>query len=121
MSMEIEVARAYTCETCGKSFERPMQLQGHRTSHNVPKPCGVCGKEYKTKGALGNHMVHQHGQTSANSLRKTRPDLDWTADDIFQSVVAIIWPGGVIPVGSVLPLIQWREDTQTMLEKIQHG
>jgi hypothetical protein len=116
----------YVCDVCGKAFEKPMQLQGHRTSHATPTPCDLCGKEYKTPGALGNHRKNTHGVISAGSVERqkrkaSQPDMDWRADDIFQTVVSLIWPGGTIPTGAILPLIQWRDDTQVMLEKIQHG
>ena len=50
---------------------------------------------------------------------KNRIDLDWTTDDIFQTVITALWPGGNIPVDAVLPLIQWRETTREFLEKVR--
>ena len=50
---------------------------------------------------------------------KSRIATDWTADDIFQSVITELWPGGAIPTRCVLPLVQWREATREFLEKVQ--
>lgn len=118
----------FTCtmEECDRSFDTRLALQGHMTSHRDPIPCPECGKPYRTAGALGNHRKHTHGVASAHGQaqvgrpKKNRIDLDWTTDDILNTVITVMWPGGSIPVNAVVPLIQWRETTREFLEKVRH-
>jgi hypothetical protein len=42
-------------------------------------------------------------------------------DDIFTSVVSLMWPKGEIPTNALMPLVHWRENTQRMLEEVQDG
>jgi hypothetical protein len=46
---------------------------------------------------------------------------DWSVDDIFTSVVSLMWPKGEIPTNALMPLVHWRENTQRMLEEVKDG
>ena len=54
------------CEICSLDCKSRTKLEGHKKSKHSqgPKvrfPCDVCGKTYKNKGSLKEHMVGAHG------------------------------------------------------------
>jgi hypothetical protein len=92
------------------------------TSHRVPQPCPECGKNYKTAGALGNHRKREHGVESRSQREQRSPKVNhrdaFQVEDIFTAILRLLYPGGAVPISSVPALIEWREDTRRMLEKI---
>jgi hypothetical protein len=109
---------------CDKVYPSRLGLQGHQISHKPPVNCPECGKEYKSPGALGNHRKNQHGVPAmypAVAPKKAKVPINpsWHYDDVFESVVASLWPSGLVPVRCVLPLVEWREATREFLEKVQ--
>ena len=106
----------FPCGQCDRVFDSAAALNGHLIAHRPPVSCPECGKEYRTPGALGNHRKQLHGHVGPWAAKeaekraeveapvkprgrppKTRINMDWQADDIFQSVVESLWPGGAIP------------------------
>lgn len=137
----------FACEVpgCGRSFPSRNGLQGHMIAHRPPVHCPECGAEYKTPGALGNHRKQMHGVLGpwaenkpiavekeakkrgrpVGSTNKPKPvskaqaRIDWTPDEIFESVVRSLWPEGSVPVRCLTSLWEWREATREFLEKVQ--
>lgn len=115
---------------CDKSYDTRSGLLGHSIAHRPPVSCPECGKVYKSPGALGNHRKQMHGVPSMNGLvrdavaqpkKPAKVDINpsWHYDDVFESVVASLWPNGSVPVRCILPLVEWREATREFLEKVQ--
>ena len=144
MSNETTVV-GFPCPECDKVFPTSPALQGHYAQHFKKKPervaCPDCGGMYLSGTGMSQHRQAKHGPgrkkrkvvietveapvkkrgRPPGSTAKPKPtvDLDWTTDDIFQTVITALWPGGNIPAEAVLPLIQWRETTREFLEKVR--
>lgn len=125
--------KPFVCEDCGRDFISAQALSGHVMSH-VPGPrCPECGRDdFKSQNAQSRHRSQEHGvvpayragksQSSNGKIgrpRLARVDHDVTADDIFQGVVQSLYPGGQMPTWAMTPLVQWREATRKMLERVQ--
>jgi hypothetical protein len=92
--------------------------------------CPECGREFVNKNGLGVHRAAAHGYRTKNSTKKSTPRkreprmpslparVDLDVDDIFGSVVSMLYPRGVIPVKAVLALVRWRADTERMLTEV---
>jgi hypothetical protein len=113
---------------CTRAFPSKNGLQGHMIAHRPPVMCPECGREYKTPGALGNHRKTEHGiegttPASVAGRAKTRAKRNGSApvhvDDVFGSVLQVLWPSGTMPIAAVIPLLQWREATQDFLDQVQ--
>lgn len=50
------------CETCGKVFQKPIDLRRHIRTHTLEKPfsCTICPKAFSLKSTLQNHINHKH-------------------------------------------------------------
>ena len=133
------LAGTFPCPQCDRVFNSPQALQGHVMHHSKKKPervpCPECGNEFYAGTGMSQHRKARHGvgkakapkvttkdiqaAVAAKKKRRNHIDLDWTTDDVFQTVITSLWPDGHVPVTAVLPLIQWRETTREFLEKVQ--
>ena len=127
------IATEFPCpqEGCDRVFPSAQALQGHFNFHNRPKPekvpCPDCGEMFFSGTGMSQHRKARHNPDKVADKqvkkqgrpRKDRIDLELTTDDLFQTVVEVLWPGGNVPVSAVLPLIQWRETTREFLEKVR--
>ena len=53
MASKFDSSQLYTCENCGKSFQTNESLKDHETTHKeVPSPCDICNKVYKSNKQL---------------------------------------------------------------------
>ena len=54
--------RPWTCNLCGKTFARHLELVNHRRIHSGDKPfqCDVCGARFNQKQNLHTHVRHIH-------------------------------------------------------------
>ena len=49
MVSKFDSSKLYTCKNCGKSFQTNKSLKDHETTHiEVPSPCDICNKVYKS-------------------------------------------------------------------------
>jgi DNA-directed RNA polymerase subunit RPC12/RpoP len=118
------------CPDCGKLYIEGTGLSVHRkVKHGVeserqrgrngaPQPgskfervaCETCGSVMR-KDNLPRHMTQVHRQVTVTTET-------WSVDDIFDSVVSMLWPTGHMPVTAMTPLISWREATAKMLIEV---
>ena len=127
-----------------QALQGHVMWHGRKPSKKIPCPecaaAGVDAKYYEGTG-MSQHRKARHGVRNGQAPvatverqaalvptppapKRGRParnriDLNWTTDDIFNTVITALWPGGNIPVDAVLPLIQWRENTREFLEKVR--
>ncbi|KAI0157994.1 putative zinc finger protein [Hypoxylon sp. FL1284] len=54
----------FTCQDCGKTFDKRYNLQSHRNTHAPDRPyvCSGCNKTFVRKGDLGRHMKSHTGE-----------------------------------------------------------
>ena len=117
------------CPECGAMYHPGPGMARHRqTTHGVPKgtrsshpdrrvACPECGKEIRSKD-LQRHRRNVHN-VRVRKPAQVQSQPEWNVDDIFSSVVSLMWPTGDIPVKAVMSLVRWREDTQRMLMEVQ--
>lgn len=100
-------------------------------------PCPECGKEYKGANGLGVHRSTMHGvlgPSSSKPKKKKRQrsvaltralpavieeDDRWSTEEIFVSVVSLLWPKGTMPIAALPILIEWRDSTDRMLRRLE--
>ena len=117
----------FICPECDKEFDSKRSLDGHRVHHRQSKvPCPDCGQEYFSGPGLGVHRAAAHGlprrgrPPGAKNKEPRQPKApDLTVDEIFNSVVGILWPKGNVPATVIVPLVRWRDATQKMLDEIK--
>jgi DNA-directed RNA polymerase subunit RPC12/RpoP len=93
----------------GVETERQRRINGAKQT----KPraaCEVCG-EVMRKDNLSRHMASKHAKVSVEME-------EWSVEDIFDTVVSMLWPTGHMPVKAMTPLINWREATAKMLIEV---
>ena len=56
--------QCFTCQTCGKAFNRKVHFLAHQETHAKEKTaeCKVCKKLFKGKSQLASHMYTSHSQ-----------------------------------------------------------
>ena len=100
----------------GVETERQKRANGQKATRDQPKQtkpraaCEICG-EVMRKDNLARHMVSKHSKVSVQTE-------DWSVEDIFDTVVSMLWPTGNMPVKAMNPLITWREATAKMLIEV---
>ena len=128
------------CPECGKFYLPGVGIGVHlKAAHgkagrtSMPKSkrgqteCPDCGKLIR-KGDMARHRRIHTGEPAkrapgrppkngAKAVTTVAPK-EWTVDDIFASVVSILWPSGSVPVRVIAPLVEWREATKNMLEML---
>lgn len=121
------------CEVCGGMYVPGTGMSRHKTTHErdvkTKRPKGACPQCARPirKDNLRRHLITVHGFTAAQASAAlgrtpmpTEPEKpEYTADDIFDSVVAILYPDGTMPVKSLVALLRWRDATTVMLSEIQ--
>lgn len=64
----LEQLTKYVCAICQKKFNNFYALNSHKKAHiHKPLECLYCGKEYKYKESLHNHIEHCTGSNESNS------------------------------------------------------
>ena len=96
------------CPECGQICMGPTGLGVHRSTKHGVKPRKP---NYKKKKAAKPRV----GQVLAKALAEEQP---WTADEIFTSVVSMLYPTGTLPLQALTALIEWRSDTERMLRSL---
>lgn len=97
------------------------------------EPCPDCGLRFVPGPGMGVHRHSAHGRSS-KKRKHTRaasnggpgpgrpPRVDLDVDDIFDTVIKLMFPRGTIPVDALTPLLRWRHATDEMLiEVLHHG
>jgi uncharacterized C2H2 Zn-finger protein len=115
------------CPDCGELFQPGPGMSAHRRAAHADKPkrpkklCPECGKAISAKD-LARHIRTVHGEEPKPVGRPSKLPrrTEWEVDDIFNTVVGLMWPGGNVPVDAFLPLIHWREATAKMLVEVSH-
>jgi uncharacterized C2H2 Zn-finger protein len=103
-------------------------------------PCPECGQLCKDSTGLGVHRSVKHGYTGNKKNRKKRrvaaagervlasgsiprqPKVtkpDWSTREVFDSVVSLLWPGDSMPVAALPILLDWKDDTERMLHRLE--
>jgi endogenous inhibitor of DNA gyrase (YacG/DUF329 family) len=114
----------YTAGTgLGVHRKRTHGISARRASKRPLRDCPECGKTYPSKDMARHLRTHGivRGRGRPPKYPKQQPLSEVDADDIFATVVSIIWPDGNVPVASVMALVQWREATQRMLTEVRNG
>jgi hypothetical protein len=121
------------CPECGKAFDTPQGLGSHRwAAHQVesphrndrkrkartkkPRPDAPCprgGKEIRADN-LKRHLKNVHDI----DLDAQAQALTFEVDDIFVTVVNLLFPTGAIPIKALPELLAWREATAKLLETL---
>lgn len=104
-----------TCPECGKVCRGATGLGVHRsTIHGVPPK----SKSYKKKRLAKPKTTKTKAlvPVTQGQLEGLEQPADWTADEIFDSVVSMLYPQGSIPLHALRALMQWRQDTERMLQ-----
>lgn len=106
------------CPECGKQCKGTTGLGVHRsTIHGVaPKH-----KSYKKKKTRAIAVATEAVLDSMARERKPKapPKPDWSTREVFDSVVSLLWPGDTMPVAALPILLDWREDTERMLRRLE--
>jgi len=97
------------CPECGQICKGPTGLGVHRSTKHGVKPRKPNYKRKKT-------AKPRVGQVLAKALAEE--DQPWTTDEIFTSVVSMLYPTGTLPLQALTALIEWRSDTERMLRSL---
>ena len=97
------------CPECGQICMGPTGLGVHRSTKHGVKPRKPNYKRKKT-------AKPRVGQVLAKALAEE--DQPWTTDEIFTSVVSMLYPTGTLPLQALTALIEWRSDTERMLRSL---
>ena len=72
-NIDLTRVKAFTCEVCGKAFERKIGLQTHSIVHEKNREeysCETCGQSYQSKQNLENHMRAHTGKVQLKHLMR---------------------------------------------------
>ncbi|XP_066246558.1 zinc finger protein pita-like isoform X1 [Euwallacea similis] len=77
MTSEHEGEKAHKCNYCSASFNTPIRLTRHVTTHAGlrPYPCKVCGRTFLLSHHLTRHMRSHYKQESAETVGQHKCDL----------------------------------------------
>ena len=93
--------------------------------------CPECGMMCNGATGLGVHRSVKHGYRGPKKNRKPKVRLtkvmntkpvskpDWSTREVFDAVVSLLYPGSTMPVGALPILLDWRDDTERMLRRLE--
>jgi hypothetical protein len=99
--------KAHGVEGTSKDVVRRRQAKKAKAPAAAKRACPICDKKVVN---LPKHIRDVH--------EKDKVDNGLTADDIFDSVVGMLYPGGQVPTKALTPLLTWRLQTQEMLDTL---
>ena len=121
----------FPCPKCDQVWPSESALSGHMSVHTRKRvACPECGKKYVSGAGLGSHRAKVHGVPGARLDKpsnrmapkiEVEEEITTTAEDVLRGLLAVLFPGGTIPASAVIPLLQWRDDTDKMLKGISGG
>lgn len=83
--------------------------------------CPDCGKEISSKDmARHRRTVHGKQPRKATTVAAVTAE-DISVDDVFDAVVGLLFPRGVIPITALTPLLRWRHATDILLLEVNGG
>lgn len=137
------------CPECGQEFFPGPGMSRHRQAYHgaaklngeppkkggnegaQPPPskriCPECHKPISSKDLM-RHRRRVHGYTDGATTTSTSktvalPDDDdgLNVDEIFDAVVGMLFPRGVVPITALVPLLRWRHATDELLIEVHRG
>ncbi|KXJ74187.1 hypothetical protein RP20_CCG014165 [Aedes albopictus] len=58
----VDIAKAYQCSKCPKSYDSHLRLQAHLPLHDVKIVCDKCGTDFSSEKKLKNHNERYHSK-----------------------------------------------------------
>ena len=102
------------CPECGQVCKNTTGLGVHRsTKHGVPGASNKKTRKKRKVAAAADRVL----ATGSIPRQPTKPD--WSTREVFDAVVSLLYPGSTMPVGALPILLDWRDDTERMLRRLE--